>query len=129
MASLNRCCFIGGLKDDGELKQLSGDNKVYNNTLAVNDTFKDGKTQWLNIRAWGKLADLMKNYCGKGSQIYVDARVDIESWKDKEGNNKQRAVFVLNAVQFLSKAKSNDGQQSQSNGPANPGQMDDDLAF
>ena len=128
MAEENICVFIGGLGSDGEIKTVGDNNKVYNNSMAVTKKVKGADvTTWINIRAWGKTAELISNYTRKGSQIYIRSEFGLDSWDGKDGKKNYKPIFTINKVQFLSKPSgSNDKPKQESQAPI---EMNDDLVF
>jgi single-strand DNA-binding protein len=139
--SVNKAILIGNLGSDPELKYTPGGQAVASFSLATNErwTGKDGqkneKTTWHNIVAWGKQAELAKEYLHKGRQVYIEGRIDNRSYDKKDGSGKAYiSEVVVQSIQFLgSRADSNAGGPSgQSPPPAPPASAsgdDDDLPF
>ena len=90
---LNKCCFIGRLGKDVEIKQLTN-GAVANFSIACSDDYKnkDGEkveqTNWINIVAYGKLGEICGQYLTKGSQVYVEGKQVTRKWEDNEGNTR-----------------------------------------
>lgn len=140
--SVNKAILIGNLGSDPELKYTPGGNAVANFSLATNErwTGKDGqkneKVTWHNIVAWGKTAELAKEYLAKGRQVYIEGRIDNRSYDKKDGSGKGYiSEVVAQSIQFL-------GSRGDSGGGAGGGAVpppsdppqgsaggDDDLPF
>ena len=100
MSSLNKVLLIGRLGKDPEIRFTPDGAPVANFSLATSDfwTDKSGtrqeRTEWHNIVAWNKLADLSKRYLAKGRQVYIEGRLRTREWDDRDGN-KRRTVEVI----------------------------------
>ncbi len=138
--SVNKAILIGNLGSDPELKYTPGGQAVASFSLATNErwTGKDGqkneKTTWHNIVAWGKQAELAKEYLHKGRQVYIEGRIDNRSYDKKDGSGKAYiSEVVVQSIQFLgSRADANSGGSSGAPAPAPPAPTsgdDDDLPF
>src|SRR5699024_10030186 len=78
--------------------------------------FKKDITHFIRVEAWGKTAELLSQYCGKGSKIGVEGSLKVDKFQDKEGNNREITKVNASRVEFLDSKRSNnasDGQQSQ----------------
>lgn len=119
MANLNKVMLIGRLGQDPEVKD-AGNTPVANFSIATNENWTDKngekqeRTEWHNIVAWDKLADLAGNYLHKGSNIYCEGKLQTRSWESQEGEKKYRTEVVINQLQFLDKKEdSNTGAEPQ----------------
>jgi single-strand DNA-binding protein len=98
---LNKAILIGNLGRNPELRYISSGNAVCSFTLATGESYKDKsgvrqtKTVWHNIVVWGKLAEICNQYLKKGSQVYLEGRIDNRSYDDKEGNKKYVSEVVI----------------------------------
>ena len=132
----NVTILTGRITKDLELKQ-AGQTTVTNFSLAVDNPFKRDDTSFFDVVAFGKTAELLNNYCSKGSKILVEGNLKQDRFTDKEGNNRSVVRVVANRVEFLDSKGSNQGQapKKQSNDPfanANGGPVDitdEDLPF
>ena len=108
MANLNKVMLIGRLGQDPEVKD-AGNTPVANFSIATNENWTDKngekqeRTEWHNIVAWDKLADLAGNYLRRGSNIYCEGKLQTRSWESQEGEKKYRTEVVINQLQFLDK--------------------------
>lgn len=118
MIGVNRVILIGNLGRDPELRRTPNGSSVVSFTLATTErwTDKNGqrqeKTEWHNIVAWGKLAEIANQYLKKGRTAYIDGRISSRSWDDRDGNKRQRTEIIANQIQFLG-----GGGASQGAGP------------
>lgn len=105
--SLNRVELIGFLGGDPELKYTPAGAAVATLSVATNSSWKDkeGKqqeeTEWHRLVVWNKLAEIVAEYCKKGSQVYVDGRLKTRSWTDKDGVKRYTTEVVVQNVIFL----------------------------
>ena len=114
----NVTILTGRITKDLELKQ-AGQTTVTNFSLAVDNPFKRDDTSFFDVVAFGKTAELLNNYCSKGSKILVEGNLKQDRFTDKEGNNRSVVRVVANRVEFLDSKGSNQGQapKQQANSP------------
>lgn len=117
----NSIIFTGRITKDLEIKEV-GQNKVTHFSLAVDNPFKRDDTSFFHIEAWNRTADLLTEYCGKGSKILVEGSARQNTFTDKEGNNRERVVFNANRIEFLDTKSS--GNQSKKDNPFANGSKD-----
>ena len=107
MANLNKVTLIGRSGQDPEIRYTQSGNAVANATMATNDywTDKQGekqeRTEWHSLVLWGKLADLAQSYLKKGSQVYVEGRLQTRDWEDQQGQKHYKTEVVVTTMQFL----------------------------
>lgn len=112
---MNNIQLIGRITKELEIKPVGQTTKC-DFTIAVNRKFaKEGqqKADFINCVCFGKIADNLVKYQGKGSQIGVIGSLNIDQYKDQEGNNKSFTKVVANEIEFLS---SGDKKENNSNG-------------
>jgi single-strand DNA-binding protein len=103
---LNKAIIIGNLTRDPELKALPSGSKVASFSLATNRTFKDKDgnrkeaVEYHNIVAFAKLGELCAQYLKKGSQAFVEGRMQTRSWDAADGSKKYRTEVIADSVQF-----------------------------
>jgi len=128
---LNRCDFIGRLGRDPEIKYTQGGVAICNFSIAVSDSYQDKngvkqeKTEWINLMAWSKLAEICGQYLRKGSKIYASGRLQTRKWEDKNGDAKSTTEIVIADMQMLDSKPQ--GQQ-QSNEKQRP-EPEDSIPF
>ena len=99
MASLNVCSFTGRAGRDPEMKFFETGSAIAQLTIAVDGWKRDSEPLWLNLKVWGKLAQVAGDYVRKGSQIAVSGQLENESWTDKATGEK-RSKVVLNVKEL-----------------------------
>lgn len=106
---LNRVCLMGNLGKSAEIRATGGGTTVATFSLAtaerekVNGEWKD-RTEWHNCVAFGRLAEIVRDYTSKGSRLYLEGRLQTRSW-EKDGKKQYRTEVVLSDV-ILSGGKS-----------------------
>lgn len=114
---LNRAALVGRLTKEVELRRTGNGKAVASFTLAVNRNFKTGDGQeadFLNVVAWGKVAENTANYCSKGSLVSVDGRLQTRNYENNQGQKVFVTEVVADSVQFLdTKKKTGTAQPTQ----------------
>lgn len=117
----NLTILTGRITKDLELKQ-AGQTQVTNFSLAVDNPFKKDDTSFFDIVAFGKTAQLLNNYCGKGSKILIEGNLKQDRFQDKEGHNRSVVRVIANRIEFLdnkgSNQQNNQPQQQRGQAPA-----------
>ena len=110
--NVNTVILAGHLTRDPEMRSLAGEKVVVNFSLAINRRYKgnDGEIKedstFVDCEAWGRTAELVGQYLTKGSAAYVEGRLKLDNWQDKDGKNRSRLKVVVENVQFVGPAKS-----------------------
>ena len=142
---LNSCNFIGRLGKDVETKYMPSGEAVSSFSLAVGSTWKDKQgekqesTEWVNVSAFGKLAEICSQYLVKGSQVYLSGRMKTDKYTDKNGVEKYSTKIIADRMQMLG-GKPSEGQSSapasapkhaapSSGGGSGFSDMEDDIPF
>ncbi|MFY9752449.1 MAG: single-stranded DNA-binding protein [Candidatus Acidiferrales bacterium] len=106
--SVNKAILVGRLGRDPETRFTSGGQAVANFSLATDSSYKDRngerqkRTEWHRIVLWGKLAELAQQYLKKGSQVYLEGRIQSREWEDKrDGQKKTTVEIVVSEMKFL----------------------------
>jgi single-strand DNA-binding protein len=99
MAGLNVCSFTGRAGRDPELKYFESGSAIAQLTIAVDGWKRDSEPLWLNLKVWGKLAQVAADYVKKGSQIAVSGQLENETWTDRASGEK-RSKVVLNVKEL-----------------------------
>jgi single-strand DNA-binding protein len=119
MASVNKVILVGNLGRDPETRYTTGGEAVTNVSIATTDTWKDKsgekqeRTEWHRVAFFGKLAEIAGEYLKKGSQVYVEGRLQTRKWQDKEGQDKYTTEIIADRMQML-------GSRSGSGAPDAP---------
>ena len=104
---VNKVFLLGRLGKDPEMRATQGGTTVANFTLATSDRQKDAQgnwqdhTEWHNLVAFQRTAEIVRDYCKKGSQIFVEGKIQTRSWEDKEGQKKYRTEILVNDLSLL----------------------------
>lgn len=147
MASVNKVILIGNLGRDPETRYMPNGDAVTNVSIATTESWKDKgsgerqeKTEWHRVTFYRRLAEVAGEYLKKGSQVYIEGRLETRKWTDKEGVEKYTTEIIANEMKMLG-GKRDDGQQQQrttqqNQAPASSQQrrpsadeMDDDIPF
>ena len=105
----NKVQLIGNLGNDPEIITLDSGKKLAKFSLATNEYYKDAngqkqtKTDWHNLVAWNKTAEIIENYVTKGKEIAIEGKLTNRSWDDKEGNKRYTTEVVVSEVLMFSK--------------------------
>ena len=106
--NLNKAEVIGNLTRDPLVKTLPSGTPIANFSVATNRFWTDYKTkkkrestEYHNIVAWGKLAEIIGKYLKKGGKVYVDGRLQTRSWEDKNKNKRERTEIVADNLIML----------------------------
>lgn len=146
--SFNKITIIGNLGRDPELRYTPQGTAVCDFSVAVNDRKRDKAgewqdvTTWFKITFWGKQAENASKYLTKGRQAYIEGRLQVEEWTDRDGNNRYTLAVQGSDIQFLGEGRGDtaDHTTSESNyssaassnedfsGPASTA-TDDDIPF
>lgn len=103
----NKVLLIGNLGNDPEIKIMESGNKLARFSMATNETFrnqqgeKTTETQWHNIIAWGKTAELMEQWLQKGKQVMIDGKLHHRTYDDKDGARRYVTEIVVNEFLVL----------------------------
>lgn len=113
MPALNRIQLIGYLGRDPESKYTPGGRRVTDFSLGITNRWKgeEGEprehTEWVNIEAWGRLAEVCHEYLTKGSLVYIEGRLKTNRYEDPEGEPRFFTKVVAQTVQFLDSKSEN----------------------
>ena len=105
----NKVQLIGNLGNDPEIVNLDGGNKLAKFSIATNETYKNAKgekvtdTQWHNVVAWGKTAEIIENYLTKGNEVAVEGKLTHRSYENKEGEKRYITEIRCNELLMLGK--------------------------
>jgi single-strand DNA-binding protein len=107
----NKVQLIGNLGNNPEVKTLDGGKKMARFSVATNETYKNTKgekvveTQWHNLVAWGKVAEIAEKYLQKGSEVALEGKLMNRTYNDKDGNKKYVTEIQVNELLLLNKVK------------------------
>ena len=116
--SLNRVLLIGRVGADPDVRQLSGDSKVARVSLATSNRYKDRNGDWVEDTTWhtiqifGKSAEFVENYVGKGANLFVEGRIRNRKFTDQTGADRFVTEIVAENVQLLEQRQQQEERQS-----------------
>ena len=105
----NKVQLIGNVGNDPEIKTFDGGKKLAKLAIATNESYKNDKgekveeTQWHNLVAWGKTADIIEKYVVKGKEIAIEGKLTHRSYEDKNGEKRYVTEVVIDEVLLLGK--------------------------
>ncbi|MDP5043489.1 single-stranded DNA-binding protein [Leeuwenhoekiella sp. NPDC079379] len=105
----NKVQLIGNLGNDPEIVNLESGKKLAKFSIATNENYKNNKgeritdTQWHNVVAWGKTAELVENYVTKGKEIAIEGKLTSRSYETKQGEKRYITEIVCDELLLLSK--------------------------
>jgi single-strand DNA-binding protein len=127
MASVNKVILIGNLGRDPETRYMPDGGAVTNVSIATTDVWKDKqgekqeRTEWHRVAFFGKLAEIAGEYLKKGSQVYVEGRLQTRKWQDKEGQDKYTTEIVADRMQMLGSRQGQGGGDREGGGERSGG--------
>lgn len=105
---VNKVILIGNMGKDPDIRYMPSGAAAANCSIATSESWRDKntgemqeKTEWHNLVFFGRLAEIVGEYCKKGSKIYVEGRLQTRKWQDKNGNDRYTTEIVANEMQML----------------------------
>ncbi len=151
---VNKAILVGNLGNDPDMRYTAGGAAVANISIATAESWKDKntgeqqeRTEWHRVVFFGRLAEIVGEYLRKGSQVYVEGRLQTRKWTNKEGHDQYTTEIVANEMQMLGSKSSGSAnydpapQAQQNSAPAPQSQaapaaksvpaddFDDDIPF
>ena len=118
--SVNKVFLLGNLGKDVEIKQTSNGNAIARFSLATTDRYKDkdgnwqDRTEWHNLVAFQRTAEVASEYLKKGSKVYIEGKLQSSSWEDKEtGQKKYKTEVIVNDLVLLGGKQDGQAQAAQ----------------
>ncbi len=132
MSGVNKVILVGRLGKDPEVRYTQDNKAIANITLATSETWKDKntgqkheKTEWHRCVFFGGVAGVVAEYLKKGSQIYIEGKLQTRKWQDQSGQDKYTTEIVVDGfsgVMQMLDARSDNNTPQQSNAPQQPSQ-------
>ena len=129
---VNKVILVGNLGKDPEIKYTASGAAIANLTIATSDSWNDKqtgekveKTEWHRVVAFQRLAEIMGEYLRKGSQVYIEGKLQTRKWQDQNGQDRWTTEIVANEMQMLG-SRGGEGDNRQQGGGgfrANPPQQ------
>jgi len=145
MGSVNKVILLGRLGRDIELRYTPGGDAVGNCTMATSETWKDKnsgdrkeKTEWHKLVIWGKRAEGLQEYLRKGTQVYIEGRLQTRQWDDKDGNKRSTTEVKVESLEFIggrggggseNESRTSDQEQQVPSPEGPPELTEDDIPF
>ena len=142
MAGVNKAIIVGNLGNDPEIRYSANGNAIASISVATSDRWKDKntreqqeRTEWHRVKLFSRLAELAGEYLKKGSQVYIEGRIQTSKYQDKDGNDRWSTEIVAREMTFLGgRGGAGDSQgappaDSSQRDPAPSSDFDDDIPF
>jgi len=120
MSDLNKVMLIGRLGQDPEMKYTASGSAIANISVATGESWNDKqtgekvqKTEWHRVVAFQRLAEIMGEYLKKGSQVYIEGKLQTRKWQDQNGQDRWTTEIVAQKMSML-------GAKPEGNGAARP---------
>ena len=120
---VNKVILVGNLGKDPEIKYTASGAAIANLTLATSESWNDKqsgekveKTEWHRVVAFQRLAEIMGEYLRKGSQVYIEGKLQTRKWQDQNGQDRWTTEVVANEMQMLGARGGEGGGQPQGGG-------------
>ena len=132
---INKAIIVGYLGRDPELRNTQTGQSVCELSIATSERWTDRsgqaqeRTEWHRVVVWGKMAEACSQYLSKGSQAYVEGRLQTRKWEDRDGNTRYTTEIVASKVIFLSSGSGGNRAQQDEPMDSPPPRDDDDLPF
>jgi single-strand DNA-binding protein len=129
--SVNKVILVGNTGKDPEVKYSPSGTPIAKFSLATNERFKDrnddwqDRTEWHNVVAWQRLAEIVGEYVKKGSKLYIEGKLHTSNWEDREnGVKRYRTEIVAHDIVLLG---THDGGDRQAEAPGRNGHQHQDA--
>lgn len=134
---IQKIIIIGNVGQDPEMKTTNSGNPVCNFSLAVSESWTDKNTkekkehtEWIDIEAYGRLAEICGEYIKKGSKVYIEGALRKDTWDDRQtGVKMQRTKVKAREMQLLDSRQSSGQHQEPAGQPAQQDDFSDDVPF
>jgi single-strand DNA-binding protein len=144
---VNKAIIVGNLGRDPEVRYSASGSAIANINVATTDSWKDRqsgerqeRTEWHRVVFFNRLAEIAGEYLKKGSQVYIEGRIQTRKWEDKDGNDRWTTEIVANEMQMLGSRGSGGMQDAPAEdfgsaspraaaSSANDSDFDDDIPF
>ncbi|MEM7402018.1 MAG: single-stranded DNA-binding protein [Pseudomonadota bacterium] len=141
---VNKVILVGNLGQDPEIKYMPSGQAVCNISIATTESWNDKtsgekveKTEWHRVVFFRRLAEIAGEYLRKGSQVYVEGRLQTRKWQDQSGNDRYTTEIVANEMQMLGGKGGGVATMPESSAQSNPepvaagpsDDFDDDIPF
>ena len=137
MKGINKAIIVGTLGKDPEMRAMANGTEIANLSVATSEQWKDKttgekkeNTEWHRVSIFGKLAGICGQYLRKGSQVYLEGRIQTRKWQDKNGNDRYTTEIIADQMQMLGgKPKDQHTSASPNTQPPPADDFSDDVPF
>lgn len=133
MRGVNKVILIGNLGKDPEQRFMPNGKAVVNFSIATSEQWTDKQTgdkkeatEWHNVVAYDRLAEIIAKYLTKGSTAYIEGKLRTRKWQDKEGRDRYTTEILANELQMLGGKEKARPAAAPASAPSDP---DDDIPF
>lgn len=116
---INKAIIVGNLGADPEIRHLPSGGQVANISVATSEQWRDKttgenreNTEWHRVVFFGRLAEIVGQYLTKGSQVYIEGRIQTRKWQGQDGQDRYSTEIIANEMQMLGGRGGNAAQQS-----------------
>lgn len=126
--TINKAMILGRLGQDPEIRATASGTQVANINVATNSRSRDmngnwtDTTEWHRVTLFGKTAEIAGQYLRKGSQVFIEGRIQTRKWQDQNGQDRYTTEIVANEMQMIGGRENNDGGQYNQQPQGNPWQ-------
>ena len=137
MKGVNKAIILGYVGKDPEVRYMPSGGAAANFSVATSEQWKDKqtgqkkeRTEWHNISAFGKLAEIIGEYVKKGDPVYIEGKIQTRKWQDRDGNDRYTTEIVTSELQMLGGRVQQSGASTNNEQPekSNEG-FDQDIPF
>lgn len=117
--SVNKAILIGRCGKDPEIRYMTNGEAVTNVSIATSENYKDKngekveKTEWHNLTFYKRLAEVVGEYVKKGSEIYVEGKIQTRKWQDKDGKDRYTTEIICHEMKMLGGKRDDKQQEDQ----------------
>lgn len=118
--SVNKVILLGNVGNDPDIRTLENNVKVASFRLATSERYTDRNgeqhenTEWHQVSAWNKTADIVERFVKKGGQLYVEGKIRTRKWTDKDGNERYSTEILAEGIQLLGRKDESPARRASS---------------
>ncbi|MFT5671338.1 MAG: single-strand DNA-binding protein, partial [Glaciecola sp.] len=119
---VNKVIIVGNLGNDPEIRYMPNGNAVANLSIATSESWKDQqgaqqeRTEWHKVTMYRRLAEIAGEYLKKGSQIFIEGKLQTRKWQDQQGNDRYTTEIIADNMQMMGGGGQGGGQNAQGGG-------------
>ncbi len=124
---VNKVIIVGNLGNDPEVRYMPNGNAVANLSIATSESWKDQqgqqqeRTEWHRVTMYRRLAEVAGEYLKKGSQVFIEGKLQTRKWQDKDGNDRYTTEIIADNMQMMGGRNEGGGQSNQGGQQSNQG--------